>query len=98
MPTSYIVSVDDVTMAPVSIVATTAMQYSYTFSGLRNDRLYTVTVVAVNCGGNSDPAYPTSGTCKHNQILFNVLKLYAMGGVITSFLLPLNLMKLESRL
>ena len=54
-PTSYSISVEGGSVAPVVIQATAALQYSYRFSGLRNDRLYTVSVVAINCGGMSDP-------------------------------------------
>eukprot|EP00731_Ephydatia_muelleri_P028818 Em0020g462a len=54
-PTSYSVSVEDGSVAPVVVPASASMQYSHTFSGLRSDWLHTVTVVAINCGGRSDP-------------------------------------------
>lgn len=63
-PTSYSISVEGGSVAPVVIQATAALQYSYRFSGLRNDRLYTVSVVAINCGGMSDPVRLIPANCK----------------------------------
>eukprot|EP00731_Ephydatia_muelleri_P033138 Em0025g94a len=52
--TSYSVSINDSVNTLVPIPSTGAPQY--TFTGLTNNTVYTVSVVAINCAGSSSPA------------------------------------------
>eukprot|EP00731_Ephydatia_muelleri_P033076 Em0025g32a len=52
--TSYNVSINDSVNTLVPIPSTGAPQY--TFTGLTNNTVYTVSVVAINCAGSSSPA------------------------------------------
>ena len=60
--TSYNVSINDCVNALVPIPSTGAPQY--TFTGLTNNTVYTVSVVAINCAGNSSPATMSNRTSK----------------------------------
>ncbi|KAL5494336.1 hypothetical protein EMCRGX_G015649 [Ephydatia muelleri] len=55
--TSYNVSINDSVNTLVPIPSTGAPQY--TFTGLTNNTVYTVSVVAINCAGSSSPATVT---------------------------------------
>ncbi|KAL5494307.1 hypothetical protein EMCRGX_G015609 [Ephydatia muelleri] len=74
--TSYNVSINDSVNTLVPIPSTGASQY--TFTGLTNNTVYTVSVVAINCAGSSSPATMTNRTSKcasipliaHMEILF----------------------------
>ena len=54
MATSYSVSINGST--PISLPANAN---TYTFTGLTNNTVYTVSVVAINCAGNSNAAITT---------------------------------------
>ncbi|KAL5494343.1 hypothetical protein EMCRGX_G015656 [Ephydatia muelleri] len=58
--TSYNVSINDSVNTLVPIPSTGAPQY--TFTGLTNNTVYTVSVVAINCAGSSSPATMTVST------------------------------------
>ncbi|KAL5494305.1 hypothetical protein EMCRGX_G015607 [Ephydatia muelleri] len=58
--TSYSVSTNDSVNTLVLIPSTRAPQY--TFTGLTNNTVYTVSVVAINCAGSSSPATMTNRT------------------------------------
>ena len=58
--TSYNVSINDSINTLVPIPSTGAPQYSFT--GLTNNTVYTVSVVAINCAGSSSPAGRTGET------------------------------------
>ena len=58
--TSYNVSINDSVNMLVPIPSTGAPQY--TFTGLTNNTVYTVSVVAINCAGSSSPATITGRT------------------------------------
>ena len=58
--TSYNVSINDCVNTLVPIPSTGAPQY--TFTGLTNNTVYTVSVVAINCAGSSSPATITGRT------------------------------------
>ena len=58
--TSYNVSINDSVNTLVPIPSTGAPQY--TFTGLTNNTVYTVSVVAINCAGSSSPATITGRT------------------------------------
>eukprot|EP00731_Ephydatia_muelleri_P009760 Em0005g346a len=58
--TSYNVSINDCVNTLVPIPSTGAPQY--TFTGLTNNTVYTVSVVAINCAGSSSPATMTNRT------------------------------------
>ena len=58
--TSYNVSINDSVNTLVTIPSTGAPQY--TFTGLTNNTVYTVSVVAINCAGSSSPAIMTNRT------------------------------------
>ena len=58
--TSYSVSINDSVNTLVPIPSTGAPQY--TFTGLTNNTVYTVSVVAINCAGSSSPATMTGRT------------------------------------
>ena len=60
--TSYNVSINDCVNALVPIPSTGAPQY--TFTGLTNNTVYTVSVVAINCAGSSSPATMSNRTSK----------------------------------
>ena len=74
--TSYNVSINDCVNTLVPIPSTGAPQYSFT--GLANNAVYTVSVVAINCAGSSSPATMTNRTSKcaskpliaHMEMLF----------------------------
>ena len=74
--TSYNVSINASANTLVPILSTGAPQY--TFTGLTNNTVYTVSVVAINCAGSSSPATMTNRTSKcasipliaHMEILF----------------------------
>ena len=55
--TSYNVNINDSVNTLVPIPSTGAPQY--TFTGLTNNTVYTVSVVAINCAGSSSPATMT---------------------------------------
>eukprot|EP00731_Ephydatia_muelleri_P009844 Em0005g430a len=55
--TSYNVSTNDSVNTLVPIPSTGAPQY--TFTGMSNNTVYTVSVVAINCAGSSSPATVT---------------------------------------
>ena len=57
MATSYNVSINGSTPIPLPANANT-----YTFTGLTNNTVYTVSVVAINCAGNSSAAMATNET------------------------------------
>ena len=52
VPTSYNVTINDSSNTQASIPANGPLQY--TFIGLTNNTLYTVSVVAINCAGSSN--------------------------------------------
>ena len=58
--TSYSVSINDSDNTLVPIPSTGAPQY--TFTGLTNNTVYTVSVVAINCAESSSPATMTGRT------------------------------------
>ena len=58
--TSYNVSINDRVNTLVPIPSTGAPQY--TFTGLTNNTVYTVSVVAINCAGSSSPVTITGRT------------------------------------
>ena len=58
--TSYNVSINDSVNTLVPIPSTGAPQYAFT--GLTNNTVYTVSVVAINCAGSSSPATMTGRT------------------------------------
>ncbi|KAL5494304.1 hypothetical protein EMCRGX_G015606 [Ephydatia muelleri] len=58
--TSYNVSINDSVNTLVPIPSTGAPQY--TFTGLTNNTVYSVSVVAINCAGSSSPATITGRT------------------------------------
>eukprot|EP00731_Ephydatia_muelleri_P009726 Em0005g312a len=60
--TSYNVSINDSVNTLVPIPSTGAPQY--TFTGLTNNTVYTVSVVAINCAGSSSPAKMTGRTAE----------------------------------
>ena len=62
--TSYNVSINDSVNTLVPIPSTGAPQY--TFTGLTNNTVYTVSVVAINCAGSSSPATMTGRTGETN--------------------------------
>ena len=71
MTTSYNVSINGST--PISLPANAN---TYTFTGLTNSTVYTVSVVAINCAGTSRPAVMTgrTGTLRQKivvQIIIN---------------------------
>ena len=53
VPTSYNVSIND-SSSPVVIPDNGSSLYTQTFTGLISDKLYTVSVVAINCAGTSN--------------------------------------------
>eukprot|EP00731_Ephydatia_muelleri_P009702 Em0005g288a len=57
---AYNVSINDSVNTLVPIPSTGAPQY--TFTGLTNNTVYTVSVVAINCAGSSSPATMTVST------------------------------------
>ena len=61
--TSYNVSINDSVNTLVPIPSTGAPQY--TFTGLTNNTVYTVSVVAINCAGSSSPATMMGKTIRH---------------------------------
>ena len=63
--TSYSVSINDSFNTMVPIPSTGAPQY--TFTGLTNNTVYTVSVVAINCAGSSSPATMTGRTGIHKS-------------------------------
>eukprot|EP00731_Ephydatia_muelleri_P009808 Em0005g394a len=67
--TSYNVSINDSVNTLVPIPSTGAPQY--TFTGLTNNTVYTVSVVAINCAGSSSPAtiHVTGRTAKYNLVV-----------------------------
>ena len=65
--TSYNVSINDSVNTLVPIPSTGAPQY--TFTGLTNNTVYTVSVVAINCAGSSSPATMSNRTSKCASIL-----------------------------
>ena len=69
--TSYNVSINDSVNTLVPVPSTGAPQY--TFAGLTNNTVYTVSVVAINCAGSSSPATIT-GRTGINKIKFNFFK------------------------
>eukprot|EP00731_Ephydatia_muelleri_P009757 Em0005g343a len=54
--TSYNVSINDSVNTLVPIPSTGAPQYMWNITGLTNNTVYTVSVVAINCAGSSSPA------------------------------------------
>eukprot|EP00731_Ephydatia_muelleri_P009744 Em0005g330a len=58
--TSYSVSINASGNTPYTFPSTGAPQY--TFTGLTNNTVYTVSVVAINCAGSSSPATMTTNT------------------------------------
>ena len=60
--TSYNVSINDSVNTLVPIPSTGAPQYKFT--GLTNNTVYTVSVVAINCAGSSSPATMSNRTSK----------------------------------
>eukprot|EP00731_Ephydatia_muelleri_P033086 Em0025g42a len=54
--TSYNVSINDSVNTVYSVSTTGSPQYMYTFTGLTNRKVYSVSVVAINCAGSSNPA------------------------------------------
>ncbi|KAL5494298.1 hypothetical protein EMCRGX_G015599 [Ephydatia muelleri] len=58
--TRYNVSINDSVNTLVPILSTGAPQY--TFTGLTNNTVYSVSVVAINCAGSSSPATITTRT------------------------------------
>eukprot|EP00731_Ephydatia_muelleri_P033049 Em0025g5a len=58
--TSYSVSINDCVNTLVPIPSTGAPQY--TFTGLTNNTVYSVSVVAINCAGSSSPATMSNRT------------------------------------
>ena len=63
--TSYSVSINDSVNTLVPIPSTGAPQY--TFTGLTNNTVYTVSVVAINCAGSSSPATMTGRTGEYDK-------------------------------
>ena len=63
VPTSYNVSIND-SSSPVVIPSNGSSLYTYTFTGLTSDTLYTVSVVAINCAGTSNGVLTSRHTCK----------------------------------
>ena len=61
--TSYGVCIND---SANTILSTGAPQY--TFTGLTNNTVYTVSVVAINCAGSSSPATITGRTGKYDKL------------------------------
>eukprot|EP00731_Ephydatia_muelleri_P033082 Em0025g38a len=57
--TRYNVSINDSVNTLVPIPSTGAPQYMWNFTGLANNTVYTVSVVAINCAGSSNPATNT---------------------------------------
>ena len=70
---SYNVSINDSVNTLVPIPSTRAPQY--TFTGLTNNTVYTVSVVAINCAGSSIPVVQTTKQCEY----FRVLKVSSNG-------------------
>ena len=60
--TSYNVSINASVNTLVPIPSTGAPQYMWNFTGLTNNTVYTVSVVAINCAGSSSPATMTGRT------------------------------------
>ncbi|KAL5494338.1 hypothetical protein EMCRGX_G015651 [Ephydatia muelleri] len=61
--TSYNTSINDSVNTLVPIPSTGAPLYMYTFTGLTSNTVYTVSVVAINCAGSSNPAVQTAKQC-----------------------------------
>ena len=70
---SYNVSINDSVNTLVPIPSTRAPQY--TFTGLTNNTVYTVSVMAINCAGSSIPVVQTTKQCEY----FRVLKVSSKG-------------------
>eukprot|EP00731_Ephydatia_muelleri_P033053 Em0025g9a len=60
--TSYNVSINASTPISLPANANTYMYYLYTFTGLTNNTVYTVSMVAINCAASSSPATMTGRT------------------------------------
>ena len=60
--TSYNVSINDSVNTLVPIPSTGSSRYMWNFTGLTNNTVYTVSVVAINFAGSSSPAMKTGKT------------------------------------
>ena len=52
VPTGYNVSIND-SSSPVVIPDNGSLMYTYTYTGLKSDNTYKVSVVAINCAGQN---------------------------------------------
>ena len=90
--TSYNVSINDSVNTLVPIPSTRAPQY--TFTGLTNNTVYTVSVVAINCAGSSSPATIT-GKTGINKIVFlevkQFLRKFPHGYIIKCYKIALSM-------
>ena len=61
LPTSYtaIISNSSYTSSPVVITAATSVSATISFTGLRNDSFYNISIVAINCAGNNSTSIQT---------------------------------------
>ena len=64
VPTSYNVSINDSSGTTVVIPDNGSPLYTHTFTGLASNIPYSISVVAINCAGNSNTATVTNYTCK----------------------------------
>ena len=68
--TNYSVSINDSNATNVLLgYKTDPHPDTYTFTGLENNTAYNISVVAINCIGNSSAASITGKTCELNMIL-----------------------------
>ena len=65
VPTSYNVSINDSSSPVVIPVGNGSSVYTYTFTGLTSDTLYTVSLVAINCAGTNNVTSENRRTCKY---------------------------------